>query len=447
MEIKSYNIAPTNENILESIINNTYGRNETLRCYLELLDKAKDISVFSLNADWGEGKTFFTLQAKMILEYLNPNCVQDEEIKTRLDALFVQPESKIKKPAMTRTIFPVYYNAWLYDDHKDPLTSFLYFLSVTFQKKYSKLDSGGLEKLGSALNIITTWKYGVTFDSKKIGEAITGKDISSKIAYLEDVKQLVDEAFHDLLEENDGLIVFVDEIDRCNPRYAVDFLECIKHFFDCANVQFVFSTNIKQLAESICNVYGAGFDGTRYLNKFFDCPLELPPVERTDVLRNVSTNLDKNYLSDFAQSLVKSLPFSIREINDFYGQMPLIMDKCHNTILRTRSFWDCNSKNDFSYICYPITLFALSLVDRKKYDGFKSGHGESLFLELLLQWDGWQDLLYATLTKHLDTETSRAVLIEAIEEDYRRIFSPAALQDTQASKVRHKIFELASLLG
>ena len=447
MEIKSYNIAPTDENILQSIINNTYGRNETLRCYLELLDKARDISVFSLNADWGEGKTFFTLQAKMILEYLNPNCVQDEEIKTRLDSLFTQPESKMKKPAMTRTIFPVYYNAWLYDDHKDPLTSFLYFLSVTFQKKYSKLDSGGLEKLGSALNIITTWKHGVTFDSKKIGEAITGKDISSNIAYLEDAKQLVDEAFHDLLEENDGLIVFVDEIDRCNPRYAVDFLECIKHFFDCANVQFVFSTNIKQLAESICNVYGAGFDGTRYLNKFFDCPLELPPVERTDVLRNVSTNLEENYLSDFAQSLVKSLSFSIREINDFYGQMPLIMDNCHNAILRTRAIWEFDTKNDFSYICYPITLFALSLVDQKKYDSFKNGNGEDLFLDLLLSCTGWKNLVYSTLRDRLPESPDEIAFIEAVKADYRRIFGPEAVQSITALKIRHKIFELASLLG
>jgi len=447
MEIKSYNIAPTDENILQSIINNTYGRNETLRCYLELLDKAKDISVFSLNADWGEGKTFFALQAKMILEYLNPNCVQDEEIKTRLDSLFTQPESKMKKPAMTRTIFPVYYNAWLYDDHKDPLTSFLYFLSVTFQKKYSKLDSGGLEKLGSALNIITTWKHGVTFDSKKIGEAITGKDISFKIAYLEDAKQLVDEAFHNLLEENDGLIVFVDEIDRCNPRYAIDFLECIKHFFDCANVQFVFSTNIKQLAESICNVYGAGFDGTRYLNKFFDCPLELPPVERTRILGNVSTSLQENYLSDFAQSLMKSLSFSIREINDFYGQAPLIMNKCHNAILHARDIWEFDTQNDFSYICYPITLFALSLVDLKKYDSFKNGNGEDLFLDLLLRCARWEDIVYSTLRHRLPKSPDETACIEAVKADYRRIFGPEAVQSTTALKIRHKIFELASLLG
>lgn len=443
MAVKRYNVDPTDENILQSLINNTYGRNENLRCYLELLDKATDISVFSLNADWGEGKTFFTLQAKMILEYLNPNCKQDEDIRGQLSQLLSKPQTAMRKPEMTRTIFPVYYNAWLYDDHKDPLCSFLYFLSVTFQKKYSKLDSSGLKKLARALEIITDWKCGITINLEKIGEAATGQDTAAKITYLEDAKRLVDEAFHDLLEGNDGLIVFVDEIDRCSPRYAVDFLECIKHFFGCANVQFVFSTNIKQLAETICNVYGAGFDGTRYLNKFFDCPLELPPADMRRVLRNVGAQSTAGFVEDFAQSLMKSLHLSIREANDYYGQAPIIADRCQSTI---RNVW--YRSDGFAYACYPITLFALSLVDRKKYDSFRNGDGEKLFLDLLFQWKDWRELVHRTLLKN-STERSLddSVLVEAISADYKRTFCNDSSQDTDSSELRQRVLELSSLIG
>ena len=54
MDIKRFNIDPTEENILETLRDNTMGRNDTLKNFLELLDKASDMSVFALNADWGE---------------------------------------------------------------------------------------------------------------------------------------------------------------------------------------------------------------------------------------------------------------------------------------------------------------------------------------------------------------------------------------------------------
>jgi hypothetical protein len=66
------------------------------------------------------------------------------------------------------------------------------------------------------------------------------------------------------------LIVFVDELDRCRPDYAIELLEGIKHLFGVPGVFFVVATNIRQLGESVKAIYGNGFDGQRYLNRFFD---------------------------------------------------------------------------------------------------------------------------------------------------------------------------------
>ncbi len=70
--------------------------------------------------------------------------------------------------------------------------------------------------------------------------------------------------------------VFVDELDRCRPSYAINLLEEIKHIFGMPNVCFVVSTNIEQLSHSICGVYGAGFNGGGYLKRFFDHEFTLP---------------------------------------------------------------------------------------------------------------------------------------------------------------------------
>ena len=44
------------------------------------------------------------------------------------------------------------------------------------------------------------------------------------------------------------IILFIDELDRCRPDYAVDMLEVIKHVFDVENVKIVLVTNTKQPA-------------------------------------------------------------------------------------------------------------------------------------------------------------------------------------------------------
>jgi len=76
--------------------------------------------------------------------------------------------------------------------------------------------------------------------------------------------------------EHKKVVVFVDELDRCSPAYAVRFLERIKHLFDLKGVVFVLFWNRKQIQLTIENFYGAGTDGPMYLDKFIDFPFHLP---------------------------------------------------------------------------------------------------------------------------------------------------------------------------
>ncbi len=70
--------------------------------------------------------------------------------------------------------------------------------------------------------------------------------------------------------------VFVDELDRCRPSYAINLLEEIKHIFGMPNICFILSTNLDQLSHSTCAVYGGGFDSIGYLKRFFDQSFVLP---------------------------------------------------------------------------------------------------------------------------------------------------------------------------
>jgi KAP family P-loop domain len=64
------------------------------------------------------------------------------------------------------------------------------------------------------------------------------------------------------------LVIFIDELDRCRPDFAVKTIERVKHFFEVSGVVFVLLTNLEQLAEAVRGLYGPGLDAHNYLSKF-----------------------------------------------------------------------------------------------------------------------------------------------------------------------------------
>jgi energy-coupling factor transporter ATP-binding protein EcfA2 len=71
------------------------------------------------------------------------------------------------------------------------------------------------------------------------------------------------------------LVVFVDELDRCRPDFAVRTLERIKHLFDVPCVSFVLLLHRIQLQYAVQGLYGM-IDAEAYLRKFIHFNLALP---------------------------------------------------------------------------------------------------------------------------------------------------------------------------
>lgn len=72
------------------------------------------------------------------------------------------------------------------------------------------------------------------------------------------------------------LFVFIDELDRCRPTYAIELLETVKHIFYHGDIIFIVATDSGQLQHSIKSIYGENFDGSDYLRRFFDQEYRLP---------------------------------------------------------------------------------------------------------------------------------------------------------------------------
>jgi hypothetical protein len=111
------------------------------------------------------------------------------------------------------------------------------------------------------------------------------------------------------ISENGGkLVIFVDELDRCSPGFAVRFLERLKHLFDLDSVIYILLWNREQVQKTIEVFYGVGSSGQMYLDKFIDYPLHIPVSQ--------NNNRDKSPMEDFISAIIPIVDGRTRQPHD-----------------------------------------------------------------------------------------------------------------------------------
>lgn len=108
-------------------------------------------------------------------------------------------------------------------------------------------------------------------------------------------------------QDGQPLIFMIDELDRCNPSFAVKVLERVKHLFNVPNVVFVLAIDKKQLCHSICGYYGSEkLNAEEYLKRFIDVEYKLPTP---DVKKFVTYLYDAYGFDEFFNSALRCKNF------------------------------------------------------------------------------------------------------------------------------------------
>lgn len=331
----------TDENILNSIQHDDYYRNSDVLDFVTALDQIEGNMFISLDAGWGEGKTFFVRQVEKTLEFATKR-EWGESSSTLEELRSYFQKTVLNATNLNNSYLPIYYNAWLYDNHDDPLMSLVFtivkkteqYLDTQFRKTVG-------QKLSSLLSAVSANIFGkyvqVSLSGEKIGETFEGQDILKNVRTSEQIRELVKELLNEVITERaQRLVIFLDELDRCRPSYAIEMLERIKHYFDDERIIFVISVNKEQLIHTISKYYGYGFDSTGYLNKFFDLNAHMPPMKisineisseakehRPYHFIQIAEELGNYYKLSLRDSLIyqqKILATPINQINDHSAQ-------------------------------------------------------------------------------------------------------------------------------
>ena len=192
-----------------------------------------------------------------------------------------------KKALEEQGINSIYFSAWEEDFTREPLIALLgeiqgyvnEHLEKTIKEEMGEVIKNFIEVCGELLANVpstiakaTMKKMGIYCDD--LIDSLKSQVAESIKKYQED-KQIV-ERFKNLLAQvvaglagNKPFVIFIDELDRCRPLYAIEFLERVKHLFGVRGLIFVLSIDKEQLGESIKSQYG-NIDVEPYFRRFFD---------------------------------------------------------------------------------------------------------------------------------------------------------------------------------
>lgn len=203
-------------------------------------------------------------------------------------------------------------------------------------------------------------------------DRITGEDILKLIKDEEDLNGEINQFVEKLTTTLDvsRIVIFIDELDRCRPGFAVRLLEQIKHYCHHKNITFVFSINSIQLQHTIKHFYGEHLDGLRYLDKLFDAREPLREISKQERLKAV-THVHNEYYNMYIDGVGRYFNLSLREFDKFVSIMRISVECCYDNKLALNID---ETMNTCVKIFVPL-LYALHMVNVDKYNRFIGGLG------------------------------------------------------------------------
>ena len=371
--MKKYVQEATDINVWTSLKEDTFDRGKDIREFIEGLELIEGNAFISLDAKWGDGKTFFVRQIEETLKYFRAKQMETEEklLKDLESYEYLKDSVAVKETTVEHIYLPVYYNAWMYDDHNDPLMSLLLVMTKQCGGAYNtKINTKSLGKRLLAVASCLPISIKKVNPATLINDLQEGKmDILSAVKTEEDIKKCVQDVFNDIIvEKAEKLVVFIDELDRCKPSFAIEMLERIKHYFDDERIIFVVSLNKEQLIHTISNYYGSEFDATRYLNRFFDVSINLPEISRYQKQKVQCTDSERLWITLIADELSDYYGFSLRD--------KLIYKSSIESI--PREIRDACSSNKIYLTIFEVIVVLLDMVDAKEKKAFLEGKSNIL---------------------------------------------------------------------
>lgn len=295
---------PTPENIRVSIADDVAGRNDEIADFIKLLDQIDGPYSLLVDAPWGEGKTFFIKSVETILKVMNSALSAKDPKSSSADKdpsdkkSIMQPSSEQassqineadysrvtkKLTGLKKTFLPFYFNAWENDFASDPLSALFASLAAEADNERALKQWPIGEDFTKVIDAIFS-AFGMPLQITPFKQVFTGKNLVEAFKAQQSIRQTIDDIVTNSIKRKghslaDRIIIFIDELDRCRPEFAVRLLEQVKTLFQNDRIIVVYSADLEELSHAINGFYGPSFKAQKYLSRFFDDEYRLAHID------------------------------------------------------------------------------------------------------------------------------------------------------------------------
>ena len=312
----------------------------------KLILEAKTPFSIGISGRWGSGKTsvmkhlMASVGGKPTEHVINFSSVALEKIDdyTTIAKKYAWDEQKYPY------VHTIWFNPWEYEHHAEPMVGLLQEIHTHFstyiksKNKITKLATitiqSGLDMLGSYLKI----GKNVATNIKTIGENYEKENFLSidrnlkfKMAFYEAIKLLLlnkdidskDDITTNEHKENARVIIFIDDLDRCEDATISTLLKEIKQYLATKHCVFVFGYDRQQIEKSLSKTeVNTAKDARVYLEKLFQATfyIKAPKVEQIEkyVIAHLKMTITAHwYRHDFIPFLCEMMDPNPRRIKRY----------------------------------------------------------------------------------------------------------------------------------
>ena len=329
--------------------NDVLGREPLVKAFCSALGGVEAPAVLSIDAGWGAGKTAFV---KMCAAWIDSEQFREDNQKMNV----------------------VVFNAWTQNYTNDALTDIVE--AVT--RQISDIDLEYRKQIATMLR-------------RQAAKIASGGLLTDQVFTVGDGPHreiaTFKKAVRDYVASSGGrLVVFVDELDRCRPDYAMSVLEKLRHLFDVRNVLAVLAINRQALDQAILTPRGLNqLEDTseRYLRRFVDQTIWLPTPSNETIKTFVQHLCNETRLSERLRDEASTRPMfdvlvqlpnnSFRNIEQTIHRTGLVFASIPEMLINPMDTPD----HIWSWKQAAITLMILREVDRDTYQDFTNGSADA----------------------------------------------------------------------
>ena len=269
--------------------NDRLDRKPRVQALCRLIQGVSGPAVLAVCADFGDGKTAFLRMCSAHLRNKGTTVVE--------------------------------FNAWLQGHTEDPLQDLMSALSNELDRP--KVLQGLLHKI--ALRGLRKLSYGlIEPDDRERQIPIVMQEWDNVNEFRGSLQETLTETVEDCDRK---LVVVIDELDRCLPKYAFGTLNAARNLLDTPGIVVLLGLNPREIEARICQLYGSKTEAEKFLGRFVDYSLELrrPNAESGDMNQfldgiSASANTDtwlrgstREYTAEMIKLMVNRFDMSLRD--------------------------------------------------------------------------------------------------------------------------------------